>query len=452
MSTELMESTPGHAGDFGRRIKLDTLVRLRWLAVAGQSTAVLVTHFGLGFPVPLAACFLVIALSAWLNLGLRIRFAANTRLKPGHAAMLLAWDLVQLAALLYLTGGVQNPFVFLFLVPVIVSASALPLPLTLALSGLVIVLTSLLALYFMPLPWYPDAPLELPGLYRFAIWVSLCSSLAFATIYAWRVAKETRLMSDALTATELVLAREQQMSALDGLAAAAAHELGTPLGTISLVSKELLLQTPEDDPRREDIELLRAQAERCRAILAKLTSMPSEGDTHFARMSVQQILEELSEPYRDSRITIEQRLEGKRPYPVLERNPAILYGLGNLLENAVDYASSRVSLSCRWSDEDLWISIEDDGPGFAPDVVDRLGEPYITSRSFQARLGRESSTSGGLGLGFFIAKTLLERTGAEISISNRKTPSGAVVEVHWPRETGKTAAEDEAGAMMPTAS
>lgn len=416
-----------------RHIKLDTLVRLRWVAVAGQSVAVVVVAFLMDFPTPIAPCFVLIALSAWLNLILRIRFPANTRLKNAHAAALLSWDIIQLAGLLYLTGGVQNPFVFLFLVPVIISASALPMVWTMVLAAEVVIFSSLLSVYFTPLPWFENAPLLLPGLYRFAIWISLISSLAFAIIYAWRIARESRLMSDALSATELVLAREQKISALDGLAAAAAHELGTPLGTISLVAKELLLTTPKDDPRREDLELLKTQADRCRTILGKLTSMSAEGDAQLARMSVEQLIEELTAPFSGSKVQIDKLIEGGKHAPSLPRNPAILYGLGNILENAIDFAFTRVTITARWKDDVLKLSIEDNGPGFAADVLERLGEPYLTSRAIHARADKVGS-GGGLGLGFFIAKTFLERSGAKLNIVSKKEPSGALIEVIWPRE------------------
>ena len=416
-----------------RHIKLDTLVRLRWVAVAGQSVAVVVVAFLLGFPTPIAPCFMLIALSAWLNLILRIRFPANTRLKNAHAAALLSWDIIQLAGLLYLTGGVQNPFVFLFLVPVIISASALPMMWTMVLAAEVVIFSSLLSVYFMPLPWFENTPLFLPGLYRFAIWISLISSLAFAIIYAWRIARESRLMSDALSATELVLAREQKISALDGLAAAAAHELGTPLGTISLVAKELLLTTPRDDPHREDLELLKTQADRCRTIFGKLTSMSAEGDAQLARMSVEQLIEELTAPFSGSKVEIDKLIEGEKHAPTLPRNPAILHGLGNILENAIDFAFTRVTITARWKDDVLKLSIEDDGPGFAADVLERLGEPYLTSRAIHARASKVGS-GGGLGLGFFIAKTFLERSGAKLNIVSKKEPSGALIEVIWPRE------------------
>ena len=256
-----------------RHLRLQTLVRLRWLAVAGQTASVLVVYFGLGFKLPIAPALVVIGLSVILNVFLRLRFTASVRLIPVHAALLLAYDILQLVCLLYLTGGLENPFALLLLVPVMVSASTLPLRLTLVLASLVVLSASGLAIAHLPLPWYPGAPLKLPFLFVAGVYIALIACLAFMGFHVWRISEETRQMSDAVAATELFLAREQHLSALDGLAAAAAHELGTPLGTISIVTKELMRATGPDDPAAEDIRLLKSQVDRCRDILTKLTSL-----------------------------------------------------------------------------------------------------------------------------------------------------------------------------------
>lgn len=432
----------------GKLLRLQTLVRLRWLAVAGQSAAVLGVSQVLGFPLPLGPCFALIALSAWLNIFLRIQYSASVRLPPIWAAMLLAYDIVQLGGLLYLTGGLANPFAFLLLVPVMVSAAALPVRFSIALAALVMVLASLLAVYRMPLPWFPGERLELPFVYITGVWASLAASLAFMGIYAWRIADEGRLMSDALAATELVLAREQHLSALDGLAAAAAHELGTPLATISVTASELLRGGGASGQQDEDLKLLKAQADRCKEILKMLTSMGTDPDRHFARLPISHLLEEVAEPHRGFGVDIEIRLVAgggeaePSPEPVGLRNPGTLYGLGNLVENAVDFARSKVYIMAEWNEESVDVVISDDGPGFSPEVMDHLGEPYVTSRLDGVRPetrhelpGEEKIGEFGLGLGFFIAKTLLERSGATIALRNSPIPGmGAVVKVTWPRQ------------------
>lgn len=427
------ERTPVPAADFASRsLRLETLVRLRWLAVAGQTLAVLVVHNALGFPLPISECFALIGVSVVLNIVLGLRFAASRRLGPWPALALLGYDAVQLAALLYLTGGLENPFALFLLVPVIVSATALGSRPTIVLSLLVIALASFLAVFHRPLPWYPGESLLLPLPYISGTWVALVLACVFTGAYTYRVAKEARRLATALNATELVLAREQHLSALDGLAAAAAHELGTPLATIALVAKELERELPVDSAHSEDIALLRSQSERCREILSKLTSLSGQPDRMLDRLPLSHLLEEVAAPYRAFGITIDiATRQGVGPQPVGLRNPAIVYGLANLVENAVDFAMSRVEIISEWSNAEVAVTIADDGPGFAPDIIDRIGEPYVTSRGSSAT---DSDEAGGLGLGFFIAKTLLERTGARLHFANRREPAtGAVVRVVWPR-------------------
>jgi two-component system, sensor histidine kinase RegB len=260
-------------GRKSRRLRVDTPVRLRWLAVFGQTMAVLITHFGLGFPLPLGLCLLVIASSTWLNVGLRLTFGRSDRFQEGPAAAMLAYDLLQLSALLYLTGGIENPFSLLFLAPVMISAASLSERSTLGLTLLMMAAASALTFQHYPLPWFPGETFTLPFLYRVGIWTAIVLGAAFTAIYASRVAEESRKLADALAATELVIAREQHLTQLDGLAAAAAHELGTPLATITLVAKDLEKQLAADPLYREDLNLLTQEVARCRTILGKLTSL-----------------------------------------------------------------------------------------------------------------------------------------------------------------------------------
>ena len=418
-------------GRRARRLRLETLVRLRWLAVAGQTAAIFITSRGLGFPLPVAACVLIIAASACLNIGLRMRFALNHRLGDVAAAALLVYDVVQLSALLYLTGGLANPFSLLFLAPVTISAVSLPQHLTLYIGSLTVAAVSALGFFHLPLPWAPGGQLTLPGEYLAGVWTAIVLGTAFVGIYASWIAEEARRLADALAATELALAREQHLTQLDGLAAAAAHELGTPLATITLVIKELLSLVTESGPVREDIVLLGQEASRCRGILSKLASLGSAPGGPLETMTVGHLLEEVRSPQRDFGVSIRIESKGLQPEPVCLRNSAIIYGLGNLIENAVDFAKTEVVIQARWSAETVTIAIRDDGPGFSPEVMSRLGEPYVTTRRDRRAKTEESS---GLGLGLFIAKTLLERSGAAFSTSNAGMPqTGAIVTLRWPR-------------------
>jgi two-component system sensor histidine kinase RegB len=423
-----------------RGLRLQTLVRLRWIAVIGQTAAVLFVHLALGFPLPLGFCLAVIALSAWLNIFLALRWRSTVRLSDQSTALLLGYDIVQLAVLLYLTGGLENPFAFLFLVPVMVSATTLPSRYTIWLAGLALSLSTFLTSFHLPLPWKEGESLIMPPLYVAGLWASLLCGTVFSAVYASRISAEARQMSEALAATEMVLAREQQLSALDGLAAAAAHELGTPLATIALVAKELKREFPSSTQYTEDLDLLLSQADRCREILSRLSDRAAQSDAMFARLKLTVMLEEIAEPLRGSDVAVlvnrEPQANTASPEPWLLRNPAINYGIGNLLENAVDFATSRVDVEPRWTASDVSISIRDDGPGFSQDIIDRLGDPFVTTRQGYdtAEPSLDLSKHQGMGLGFFIAKTLLERSGASVTLANRKgSGRGAIVTIAWPR-------------------
>ena len=430
-------------------LRLQTSVRLRWFAVVGQVLAVGVVYYGLGFKLPVGACLGAIALSTWVNIFLRLAYPTPYRLPTRLATALLAYDALQLAVLLYLTGGIDNPFTFLLVAPVTVSAASLPPASTILLGALAFAISVALMPLHLPLPWSEGVGFVLPQTYRWGIVVSVMASMVFLAFYAFRLSKESRQMSIALAATETILAREQQLHALDGLAAAAAHELGTPLSTITVVARELGREVPADSPMAEDLALLQSQAIRCREILQKLTRHPSESDPLHGHLTVMQLIEEAARPYLKlkSRVVIEaQEPEtgdtAGRSEPLGERRPGVIYGIGNLIENAIDFARSEVRVTGQWSSREVVISVSDDGPGFRPEVMDTLGDPFITTRSSQSRAAKEAGQSAGLGLGFFIAKTLLERSGARLSLDNRQKPlTGAVVTITWPRSAFENASD-----------
>src|SRR5882724_10390527 len=415
-----------------RHVRLDTILRLRWLAALGQLAAIFIVAQGLEFDVPVVPCVAIVGLSAALNLALQIAFNPMQRLEPVYAAGLLALNIVELAGLLFLTGGLQNPFSFLFLAPVLISATALPIRLTIALGALAIACASALVFFHMPLPWEGEEPLVLPPIYLFGVWLSILVAIGVTSLYAFQVTEEARKLSDALAATELVLTREQHLTQLDGLAAAAAHELGTPLSTIFLISRELEQSVQDNPPLANDLKTLREQAQRCRDILAKITQLSASG-APFDRMPLSTLIEETVAPHRDFGVAIRVRIAvAGASEPVGTRNPAILYGVGNILENAVDFARTTVEVNAWWNADTVEIIISDDGPGIAPDMLKRIGEPYLSRRR---SADEAQSGHSGLGLGVFIARTLLERTGAKVSFTNRTFPDhGAVVQIAWPRE------------------
>lgn len=414
----------------GRRygLRLDTFIRLRWLVVIGQTITLLGVRWGLGFEFPIAPTLGIVAVSAATNLALRLRYPRPHFLIDSAAGFLLAFDVVELAGLLYFTGGLDNPFFAFFLAPFLISATALA-PLTTFLLGLLIILViTVLSLSYIPLPWSAPGELTFPLLYRVSEWVAMAVQVGFIGIYTWKIADETRQLSEALAATELALEREQHLSALDGLAAAAAHELGTPLATIALVVRELERAMPPDAAYADDIRLLRDQSERCRAILRRIASLGS-GDAPFDLLPVSQLANEVAEPHRNFGIDIVLDLpKDRHDEPVIARNAGILHGLGNIVENAVDFAKRKVTIKAEWNSDEIEIVVTDDGPGFADDIINQIGNPYVSWRD------KGGKARQGLGLGIFIAKTLLERSGAVITVRNRDEPEqGAVVRALWPR-------------------
>ncbi len=426
-------------------IRIRTLTTLRWLAVAGQISAILVVHFVVGFPVELGLCLGAIAASAWLNIFTALRFSPQRYLSDGEATSYIAFDIVQLCVLLFLTGGLQNPFAVLILAPVTIAASVLPLRQTILIAALALSGVGVLGLTHLPLPWRAGETLAYQPLINAGAWVALSFAVAFFAAYAHKIAQESAQMRSALAASQLVLAREERLAALGGLAAAAAHELGTPLATILLTAKEMANELKGEGLLEEDARLLVAQAQRCREILGRLSKGGAEVDAMMDRIGLDLLLKEAAAPFIDTRtgaaVIFEMKGVTGEGAPVVQRRPEIIYGLRNIIENAVAYGRSKVLVSADWSATDIEIEVHDDGRGFAPDILGRLGEPYLGRRAKGGTARGNQERSGGLGLGFFIAKTLLERTGADIVFDNRPWAdagtdggeAGAWVAVRWPR-------------------
>jgi two-component system sensor histidine kinase RegB len=436
--TSSVQADPGGLARFlvgtgERRARLRTLTLIRWVAIVGQGFTILLVDLSFGFKLPLIPLLAAVALSASINLYLEVRFSATTRLTERAASLLLSYDLCQLTFLLALTGGLQNPFSVLLIVPITLSATILSLRTTIVLCVMVMICTTLLGIYPTALPWTGDG-LTLPGLYILAIWVALVLSSGLIAAYAWRVADEARRLADALAATQMALAREQQMSALGGLAAAAAHELGSPLATIAVTAKELANNTPSDSPMAEDIAELVGQSQRCREILASLSKERGSDDhAAFTKVPLGNMLETLAESYRRPGITVTVEVEdvsqGARKEPLWIPTPELKHALGNLIDNAIQFATRAVLITVGLHVDRLDIIIEDDGPGFSPEVLDWVGEPYVSTRH----------SIGGLGLGVFIAQTLLARNGATLQFDNLS--KGAQVIVTWMTSTNNQAPE-----------
>ncbi len=419
-------------GGPARRLNVWTLTRLRALGALGQMIAVVVAAFGLKLPIPTAACFAIILASAAVTLFMRARFRAPRRLDDEWASGFLAFDALQLAALLSLTGGLVNPFSVLLLAPVITAASALPARHAAFVLTLTLGAATLISFVYLPLPLGQGEIWMVPVMVRFGAFAAIGVSSVFIALYAYQVAEESRGLASALAATELALAREQHLSQLDGLAAAAAHELGTPLGTIALVVHEMAGSAQAREAFGDDLKLIEASARQCRGILAKLASPQDMALGGISETPLHALLEEIAAPRRLLGIDIAIDCRGEGPEPLLMRNAGALFGIGNIVENGVDHAGKRFAIEARWTDERIEVGFYDDGPGFPAFVLERVGEPYISTPVAEVGGRAKKSEGGGMGLGLFIAIALLERSGAAVSFANGLR-GGARVRVAWPR-------------------
>lgn len=425
-------------------VRLRTLIFLRWMAIGGQLAAITVADRYYEMQLPLGLCYLAVGASIIANLISIFVFPENKRLTELEAMLTLLFDLSQLSFLLYLTGGLSNPFALLILAPVTISASALDLRSTLFLGSLSIFLVTVIAFFHVPLRYAGGQSLNVPVLFEFGFWLSIVIGILFLGLYSRRVSTEIRSMSEALLATQMALAREQKLTDLGGVVAAAAHELGTPLATIKLVSSEMMEELEEDDPLYEDAKLVRDQADRCRDILRSM-GRAGKDDLHMKSVPLASLVEEAGEPHQGRGKQLIFDLEAGQGeaerQPMVLRRPEVIHGLRNLIQNAVDFARSKVWITCVWTDRTITIRIVDDGDGYPSHLIGRIGDPFVRSRRTAQDLARRPEYEG-MGLGLFIAKTLLERTGAELTFANASDPflapserperSGAIVEVAWP--------------------
>jgi two-component system sensor histidine kinase RegB len=413
-------------------IRVHTVTVTRWIAVVGQLFTILLVHFSLDIELPIIELLAAVCLSALINLILVLCLKATARLSERSATLLLAFDIIQLIYLLALTGGVQNPFAILMVFPVALAASTLGRRWTIALTILAVVGVTVLALLPLELPWR-DGRLHLPALYLWAGWSALSVTTALVAGFTWSIAEEARRRSTALAAIQLALAREQEMSALGGQAAAAAHLLGTPLATINIIAKELVRELPEGSPFAEDAQVLLDQAQRCREIMKAIGQRRDTADhDRFIRAPLSSLLDAIAQEYGRPGIQVKVRLDRHdgTDEPEVAPTPELRHSLANLVDNAIQFAAHQVDITVRPSTRNLVLVIEDDGPGFPPEVLDWLGEPYLSTRH----------DKGGLGLGVFIAITLLARSNAKLHFDNKM--KGARVTVTWPSNALERANEE----------
>ncbi len=428
----------------GEWVRLRTLTYIRGMALVGQIGALSfgMIVFDLRYDLGLVAVVIgAAAISILLALTL---FAPTRRLSDTEAMLTFLFDITQLCCLLYLTGGITNPFALLITAPVAVAATALRPRLTLLLTLIAIALITLLSVSYQPLRFADGSVLEAPLLLTFGSWAAIVIGIAFQAYYAFRIAGEGDTLSDALLAAQMALSREQKLTDLGGVVAAAAHELGTPLATIKLISAELLDELADRPDLAEDARILSEQADRCRNILHAM-GRSGKDDTLMRRAPLEAVLREAAEPHmrrgKDVHFLLSPEQGGAADQPVILRRPEVIHGLRNLIQNAVDFARSDVWVDARWSASILTLRIIDNGQGFAPQVLASIGEPFIGRRRDPGRPKRRPGYEG-MGLGTFIAKTLLERSGARLEFLNCAGPmrtlpdapdlQGALVEIRWP--------------------
>lgn len=422
------------------------MIVLRWVAIVGQLTAILVGQHAYGLQLELGLCYLAVGVSMIGNLIATFVFPENKRLSESENLAMVMFDLLQLGFLLFLSGGLHNPFALLLLGPVTISAAVLTTRSTLLAGGTAIAMVSILSQYHFPLRTNEGFILSIPDIFVFGNWIALVIAIVFIGAYSRRVTSEMHSMSDALLATQMALSREQKLTDLGGVVAAAAHELGTPLATIKLASTELMDELEDREDLREDAALIREQADRCHDILRDM-GRAGKDDLLLRQAPLMAVIDEAAEPHANRGKSIlfsrDPQSGTELNQPAILRKPEIIHGLRNLVQNAVDFAKTTVWIECHWTDDIISVRIIDNGKGFPPHIIGRIGDPFVGRRKSVADR-QERPEYEGMGLGLFIAKTLLERSGAELSFANGSDPyvetpiehvhTGAIVEVKWPRD------------------
>ncbi len=402
-----------------------TLTILRYIAIFGQFLAVNIVFFYLQLEFPIKASYLVIFLGLLTNIFLQFKIKAN-QLKDSFASLFLLYDLFQLAVLLYLTGGILNPFSILLIIPAIVSSTFLSMGTTIILGVITSLLLFILTHYYMPLPGFISENFNVPGFYKLGIFTAILIGLIFLSYFGIRFSGETKKRSEALNKLQEVISKEYELESLGGQAAAAAHSLGTPLATIAVVAKELKKEIGEDKEVSKDIDLLISQTRRCSEILKQISKKQIKDDVFFSLIKFEDLLEEIIVSFKETsskKITLSSESDNNKIS--IMRTPEIIYGLRNFIGNAVKFSRSQVKINLKSDEKQIEIKINDDGPGIPEDIIKKIGEPYIKSKS------NELSSNAGLGLGTFLGKTLLERQGANLLFRRNSDLGGALVIISW---------------------
>ncbi len=403
----------------------NTLTILRYIAIFGQFIAISTVYFYLKLPFPIEFSYLIISLGLATNLYLQFGIKYN-QLKDLYASIFLVYDLLQLSILLYLTGGIFNPFCFLLIIPAIVSSTFLSMGTTIILGLITTFLLSFISFFHFPLPGENMNLLHFPNFYKTGIIISILIGLIFLSYFGIRFAGEKKKTAEALNKLQEVIYKEYELESLGGQAAAAAHSLGTPLATISVVVKELKKEIGDNNELSKDIDLLVSQSKRCSDILKRISKKQIEEDKFFSSVKLEALLEEILNSFRETSSKEINLISSQDKNKIdIQRSPEMIYGLRNFIGNAIKFSKSKVNIFLSSDNKEIKITINDDGPGFPNDVIKKIGEPYIKSKS------REVNPNSGLGLGTFLGKTLLERQNAKLVFKEDKNLGGASVVISW---------------------
>ena len=403
----------------------NTLTILRYIAIFGQFIAINIVFFYLELQFPLKESYIIILIGLITNLFLQFRVKVN-QLKDSYASLFLLYDLFQLSSLLYLTGGILNPFVILLIIPTIVSSTFLSMGTTIILGVITSFLLFILSFIYLPLPGFDKNIFDVPNFYKQGILTAILIGLVFLSYFGIRFAGETKKRSEALRKLQEVISKEYELESLGGQAAAAAHSLGTPLATISVVAKELKKEIGGDKEISKDIDLLISQTKRCSEILKQISKKQIKEDVFLSSIKFEDLLEEIINSFKEtSSKDINLIAENDNNKIAIQRTPEIIYGLRNFIGNAVKFSKSQVNINLRSDQKIIEIKISDDGPGIPEDIIQKMGEPYIKSKS------KELSVNSGLGLGTFLGKTLLERQGGQLIFKRNSKLGGALVTLSW---------------------
>ena len=411
-----------------RDFQLDksTFVKLRWIALLGQFITINFVKLIFEFDFHFLTCNFIVCIGVITNILLQYKIK-QSQLNNNLSTIYLAYDIIQLGILIYLTGGITNPFVFLLIIPSVFSSTYLRLSSTVNLALITIIMLIFLTLFHFNLPSPGPLHFHVPNYYLYAIPFGIVIGLIFLVYFGLKFGSESRKRKEALDNIQNVIAKEHELLSLGGQAAAAAHSLGTPLSTISLIVNELKDELKGNKKFEKDIELLISQSNRCNEILKKFSMNPHVEDEFISsEATFQDYLSEIIRSYQE--ISEKKFLldTAKNENSVLfRRSVEINYGLRNFIGNANKFSKQKVEIKLISDEENTEIQILDDGPGFPSDVINKLGEPYIKSSSQEVR------PKIGLGLGTFIGKTLLERNYGKINFKNTSKSTGALVNISW---------------------